>query len=181
MPDALPGLLCTLDQIIFGTHVPGRELRQEYSPRRTVTLQRLAISTVLARLRECRQKARTSPLRYAYIAGRIVTRAFRIVEGKAVVDRDRISCASKSLLSIKRTSLVATRANCVIPPVPPQRADSFLRRPAGADQLEKIAIREVFFIKATHSSTSALLPRKRLRPTSPCARRKEGSTLHLIR
>ncbi len=127
------------------------------------------------------QKARTSPLRYAYIAAANSYRAFRIVEGKAVVDRDADFVWSKSLLSIKRTSLVATTGKPLIPPVPPQRADSFLRPACRCDQLEKIAIREVFFIKRDTLITSALLPRKRLRPTSPMRPPEEGSTLHLIR
>ncbi len=127
------------------------------------------------------QKARTSPLRYAYIAAANSYAAFRIVEGKAVVDRDADFVCAKSLLSIKRTSLVATTGKLRIPPVPPQRADSFLRPACRCGQLEKIAIREVFFIKRDTLISNALLPRKRLRPTSPMRPPEEGSTLHLIR
>lgn len=44
---------------------------------------------------------------------------------------------------------------------------AFFIRPAGADQLEKIAIREVFFIKRDTLIYQRAVTTQRLRPTSP--------------
>ena len=77
------------DQIIFGAMSPVGNCGRKYSPRRTVTLQRLAISTVLEGW-GCRQTARTSPLRCAYIAAANNYAGVGIVESKAA-DRDAIS------------------------------------------------------------------------------------------
>ncbi len=137
------------DQEVFGGHVAGRELRQKILAQANGDVAAFSnLYAVLQRFRDIGKQLAHLLFAAHVLLRRIVTRAFRIVEGKPIVDGDANFMGVK-VVGIDKAHIVGCHHWQSMLFCQRHRGVqiTLFIRTAGADQLQVEAIREIFFIK----------------------------------